>query len=774
MPRLAGHKKFSSKIPSRHHRYFTGRAEILRDLQKGFADRPGIGFPLTQLIYGLGGVGKTQVAAEYAYRFSETYSYVLWTDADSSLAAGSGFVEFASLLGLPEKNAESRADVIHAVKHWLERNDGWLLVFDNVEDPSLLKEYVPNNPRGHLLLTSRSHAFDSWGVTKSYELRVMSPDESVELLFTRTDRIDEKDEERNAAEDLANELGYLPLALDYAGAYIKETKARFRDYLTSFYVRRLELFKKPRVPENHTQAISTTWDINFQQVEKTSRVTANLLRVSAFLAPDNIPFELIAAGSNKLGAVIGSALSDAQNDPLLINEALGPLIQYSLITCDTDSRTYGVHRLVQEVLRSKMRSPIRRQWAERAVNAVAQAFPYIHGSEQWLLCERLLPHAKVALSLISDWGFVSRDAGRLANQVAHYYFKRGRYAEAEPLYRQSLAIRQQVLGEEDPEVGTSLNLLGELFRVQARYVEAEPLQERSLAIREKALGQNHPDVALTLDNLGAIYCATGRYAEAEPLFKRALSIRKKTLGMKHRKVAASFNYLAFLCHALGRFRESERLHKRALAIREHVLGPNHPHVARNLNNLALVYWAEGKYIEAEALHKRALVIRESQGIEHPDVAASLNNLASVYRDQRRYSEAAPLFQRALEIRRRVFGKLHPDVAATLHNIGLLFLIEQRYAEAMALLEEALSIREITLGSEHPYVAHTLHHLGLVYSAQGDLQKAENSFQKALAIRKRVLPEDHPDLVRTSQEYARIREAGDKPSEGGTEKVEKPT
>ena len=165
----------------------------------------------------------------------------------------------------------------------------------------------------------------------------------------------------------------------------------------------------------------------------------------------------------------------------------------------------------------------------------------------------------------------------------------GRYAEAEPLYKRALAIREKALGPDHPDVGTSLNNLAGLYRAQGRYAEAEPLYKRGLAITEKALGPDHPDVGTSLNNLAVLYQRQGRYAEAEPLYKRGLAIREKALGPDHPDVGTSLNNLAALYHAQGRYAEAEPLYKRALAISEKALGPDHPDVGTSLNNLAVLY-----------------------------------------------------------------------------------------------------------------------------------------------------------------------------------------
>jgi tetratricopeptide (TPR) repeat protein len=198
----------------------------------------------------------------------------------------------------------------------------------------------------------------------------------------------------------------------------------------------------------------------------------------------------------------------------------------------------------------------------------------------------------------------------------------GRYAEAEPLFKRALAIREKVLGPDHLDVGQSLTNLGDIYRCRGRYGEAEPLLIRGLAIREKALGPNHPAVGISLNDLALVYHGQGRYAEAERLYERAIAIYEKAFGPDHREVGTCLDNLARLYRAQGRYAEVEPLYKRAIAIYEKALGPDHREISVRLNNLAELYRMQGRYAEAEPLHKRALAIREKAGAVFGNVGAA--------------------------------------------------------------------------------------------------------------------------------------------------------
>jgi CHAT domain-containing protein/tetratricopeptide (TPR) repeat protein len=334
----------------------------------------------------------------------------------------------------------------------------------------------------------------------------------------------------------------------------------------------------------------------------------------------------------------------------------------------------------------------------------------------------------------------------LAN-LALVYENEGRYADAEPLFKQALAIEEKALGPEHPDVATSLNNLANVYYYEGRYTDAEPLDKRALAIREKVLGPENPSVARSLNNLAELYRAEGHYADAEPLQKRALAIREKVLGPENPSVALSLDNLAKVYQDEGRYADAELLQKRALAIEEKALGPEHPDVARSLNNLAAVYYYEGRYADAEPLLKQALAIREKAlGPEHPDVARSLNNLSELYRAEGHYADAEPLLKRALAIWETTIGPEHLEVATGLGDLAMVYRAEGRYADAEPLLKRALAIWETTLGPEHPEVAAGLGDLAAVYESEGRYADAEPLFNRALAIYEKALRPEHPSVA----------------------------
>jgi tetratricopeptide (TPR) repeat protein len=383
-------------------------------------------------------------------------------------------------------------------------------------------------------LTTRAQAMG--GLARKIELDTMSPQEGAPLLLRRAGLIahDATLESASPADhalaiDIVQAMDGLPLALDQAGAYLEETSESLSTYLTLYRQQRAELLKRRGglVP-THPDSVATTWSLAFKNVERANPAAIELMRLCAFLAPDAIPEELISDGAPHLGPILQPVAADR----LTLNAALAELLKYSLVRRDTTTHTLTIHRLVQAVIKNDLDEQTQRQWAERAVRAVKQVFPFDEPAP-WPRSQRYLPHALVCEELIKQWDITLDEASTLLHNAGIYFRARGQYQEAAPLYQYALSIKEKMYGHDHPNTDPLLNNLALLYSDQGKYTEAEPLYLRSLAICEKILGPDHPDTAMTLNNLAILYRNQGKYAEAEPLYLRALAIREKVLGPDH-------------------------------------------------------------------------------------------------------------------------------------------------------------------------------------------------------------------------------------------------
>jgi len=707
--------------------FFLGRDDVLAWLRQHLHAGQTLALSQPQAINGLGGVGKTQVALEYAYRHAQEYQAVFWIRADSRDALVAGFLEMAHALHLPERDEQDHIVIVAAVKDWFSQHPSWLLILDNADDLSLLPEFLPTPVRGHLLLTTRAQALGR--LANRIEIETLNLETAALLLLRRAGLLaldaplaQAEQSVRLAATQISEELDGLPLALDQAGAYLEETRCGLQQYLDLYQSHRAALLRhRGGLIQDHPDSVATTWSLSFAAIKQRSPAAADLLYLCALLHPDAIPEELFLQGASYLGP----ALAALEAEPLQFNQVLAVIQRYSLLRRASHEHMLSIHRLVQAVLQDAMSPQERGLWRERAIAVLNAGFPKVWPQlwDHWEQCSRLLPHVLIVAAATPP----EQDSLELASvlsKAADYLFQRAEYEQGEPLYRRALSMCEQMLGSEHHQVASPLNGLADLYREQGRYKEAEVLYQRALHLWER-WHQEHPEMYSPLNNMALLYWKLGRYAEAESLLQRALHPDTQAVGQEDPAISPFLNNLAILYIEQGRYAEAEPLLQRALQLDTQRFGQDHPETSYDLNNLAEVYQEQGRYAEAEALYQHALRIREQAlGQQHPEVAHPLNGLANLCRKQGRYAEAEALYQRALTIRCQQRGAQHPETAETLHDVARLYEAQNRPAQALPCYQQALAIREQRLGPEHPHTIDTRTRYTHLLQANGRLEKAE--------------------------------------------------
>ena len=457
---------------------FAGRDEDLADLHTALLGAKGAPVAL----YGLGEIGKTRLAIEYAWSREAVYSALLFVSASDGAALNAGLAGLTALeiLDLPEKGARDDATKITAVLRWLESNPTWLMILDNVDDPAAVAEVgklVPRLKGGHVVVTARASNFSA-GYRK-LEVSRLNENAAAQFLLDRTeaDRSKSKDDTALAL-TLARELGGLALGLEQAGAHIASDRIGFARYLKLWSESRDRLLGwTDETLTGSERNLATTWATSVARLTPESR---RLLDRLAFLAPDPVPDSL-------LDVAVPGAATDAD-----AYEARGGLYAYSLVSGvnaeDGGTPGFLVHRLVQGFARRALSDERRTEALREALEWVNAAFVSDPSDvRNWPILDPLAPHA-IAVARTADEAGIAAPTARLFNQ------------------------------------------LGLLFRAKANYAEAEPLMRRALAIDEKSQGPDHPNVGIDLNNLAALLQATNRLAEAERLFRGALAIRRRASG----------------------------------------------------------------------------------------------------------------------------------------------------------------------------------------------------------------------------------------------------
>jgi tetratricopeptide (TPR) repeat protein len=732
-PRFPGSLPPIWNVPHARNPNFTGREEHLASLKIALSS--GKTAALTQAIHGLGGVGKTQLALEYAYRNVAEYDVVWWVRSEEPATLAADYASLAKALDLPEKEAADQLLIIKAVKQWLEQNPKWLLVFDNAKDPAEVRKYIPRGETGHVLVTSRNA---NWrGIATLLDVKVLERKESVDFLLKRTGYTD-----REAAGALADALGDLPLALEQTGAYMEAKGRTLSDYLNMFTVHKNKLLNRAAPSTDYPDTVATTWNIAFDEVMQLSSSGADLLNLCAFLAPDNIPVELLNSGVQYLP----ESLTAVAADPLAFDDAVDPLRRYSLV--EITAETISVHRLVQAVNRDRLDEDEKKKWAEAAVRIVNEAFPFKSNDVlTWPVCSRLLPHALAAAEHAEALDVASDSTARLLNQMGLYLKGRAQFAEAKEMHERALAIDEAAYGPDHPDVAIDVNNLGLVLEDLGDMEEAKKMFERALVIDEAAYGPDHPQVAISVNNLGLILKDLGDLEGAKKMHERALIIGETAYGPDHPQVAIYVNNLGLVLEDLGDMEGAKKMYERALAIGEAAYGPDHPDVAISVNNLGLVLKVFGDMEGAKKMYERALAIGETAyGHDHPVVATYVSNLGLVLQDIGDLEGAKKNYERALAIGESTYGPDHPTLAIRVNNIGGVLQALEDVEGAKKMFERALAIGETAYGPDHPQVAIYVNNIGDVLKALGDMEGAKKNYERALAIGESTYGPDHPTVA----------------------------
>ncbi len=753
-------------VPFARNPLFTGREKILDALHAQLGNHQTVALTQSSALHGLGGVGKTQIALEYAYQHALEYGAVFWIGAETEEQMISSLLHIAEVLQLPERNDKEQQRVIAAVQRWLSSHSQWLVICDNVEDLALVPRFLPAVRSGAILITTRSQTLGT--LAQGVDLLPMAQEEGVLFLLRRAKVLApaatceevqrlamQMPAQHAAAVELVNALGGLPLALDQAGAYLEETRCGVPAYLDLFHNRRAVLLQqRGEGVRDHPESVSTTFALAIAATTERHPAVGDLLRVCALLQPDAIPEELFRQGAEHLGP----ELEGVCHDELEWNRLLAVACSYSLLHRQPEERTLSLHRLVQAVLYESMNEQEQMLWQRGIIAALNMLFPEdVFEVSGWSQCERLLPHVMMVIAPMSDQ-VVDLARTEVVQKTANYLLARGQYEQAKPLCLQALHMREQLLGSQHPDLVHLLYSLARISYEQGKYEQAEPFPKRALQIVEQSLGSEHFEMIYPLNGLSLIYWRQGKYELAEPLLVRAISIGEQAWGPEHPNIETSLNNLAILYAQQGKYELAEPLLVRAISIGEQAWGPEHPKTSNALNDLGELYVEQGKYEQAELLLRRALQIREQAwGPEHPEVARPRVGLARLYTKEGKYEQAEPLYQQVLDSREQALGPEHPEVAVVLDNLADLSVQQGKYELAESCYKRALHIWEQTVGAEHPNMAITLNGVANLYARQGRYEEAEALYQRALLICEQHLGQHHPETAQTLHDLAVLRQ-----------------
>ncbi|WP_051720638.1 tetratricopeptide repeat protein [Streptomyces sp. NRRL F-2799] len=676
--------------------HFVGRDGELGSLDAALA-RPGVA--LVQAVHGLGGIGKSTLAAHWAETREHGRRPVRWFTADSPAGVQQGLADLAVALQPALKVLPVDALAEWGVQ-WLASHTGWLVVLDNVNDPAHIAPLLSRAPGGRFLITSRLG--DGWGGNVALiRLDVLAPDESLHLISSIITRKGTRD--LDGAAELCEELGHLPLAVEQAGAYIAQTPFTTpRTYLQLLAEHPAEMYEQAGATTPDGRTVARVWTITLDHIASRQPLAVDLLRILAWYAPEAIPASL-------------ATLPDGT--PVQTNQALGLLTAYSMITPDPATGTLGVHRLVQALARTPdptnpHRPPDLIDRARQSATAnLDTALPRQWGDPAtWPRWRTFLPHID-ALTRHADPGTDTPVTARVLNEIGLYLEDQGLARRAIQTLRRAHTSSERTMGGDDPNTLTTRNNLADAYRAAGDPLRAITLHLQTLEDRIRVLGPDHPSTLTSRNNLANAYQAAG-----DPV--RAVTLHLQTLEDRIR-----------------------------------VLGPEHPDTLISRNNLANAYLDAGDFARGAALHEQNLDDRvRVLGPDHPDVLSSRNNLASAYVSARYPSRAIPLFEQILKDSARVLGPDHPSTLTSRNNLANACRAAGDPVRAIALHLQTLEDRIRVLGPDHPSTLTSRNNLAFAHRAIGDLDHAITLLQQSVALCLERFGADHPQTTRAQFAY----------------------
>jgi tetratricopeptide (TPR) repeat protein len=731
-------------IPFGRNPHFVGRQEEIQKIQNLITVPDG---PRKLAITGLGGVGKTQIALELAYRMRDTdpECSIFWIPCTSYEAVEQSCMSIAQMVGLHGVEA---AEVKERVQSYFNQtNKKWLLIFDNADDMRMwtkgsstappLKDIILRGENGHILFTSRNRQL-ALKLVGSNVVSVPDVDpETGKAIFQKLLLRKGLLHDDHVINSLLERLAFLPLAISQAAAYINQNDislARYMSMLGEQEASTIELLGKEFEDDGRyaeiQNPVATTWLVSFTQIHQVDQTASDYLSFMACVNPRDIPESILPATSSATRKV----------------EALGLLKAYSFVSAQVDDSIFSLHRLVHLATRNWLRKrKSLESWVAKAADQLDELFPDSNhdNRQKW---REYLPHAlyladSAEFQALQDkyHDFLARTGSCLQSD--------GRYGEAEIISRNVLEIRERVCGPDDADALTSVSQLGSVLAQQGKYAEAEAMHQRAFQGYKKALGPEHPHTLTSVSYLGSVLARQGKYEEAEAMHRRDLLGSEKVLGPEHPEVLTSVSNLGSVLDDLGKYEQAGAMHRRAFQGREKVLGPEHPSTLTSVSHLGSVLARQGKYKEAEAMYRQALQGYEKiLGHEHPSTLTGVSDLGSVLDDQGKYAEAEALHRQALQGYEKILGPEHPSTLTSVSHLGLALAQQGKYKEAEAMHRRDLLGSEKVLGPEHPSTLTSVSHLGSVLERQGKYEEAEAMHRRALQGYKKVLGPEHPHTL----------------------------
>lgn len=723
---------WGKRIPGRN-KHFTGRENLLEELRASLESSTQTAVvPLPQALQGLGGVGKTQLAIEYAWRYRGHYDLVWWVPADQPMLVPSTLAALTNDLKLPSASSTGIEEAAAAVRDALQRGDPidrWLLIFDNADEPEEIRDFIPQGGPGHVIITSRNNRWS--GVAETVSVDVFSQEESVAFLRKRLQR----ELAQSEAQLLAHELGDLPLALEQAAALQAMTGMSTEEYIELLREQTRALLGMNKSTE-YPHSMTAAWQLSVMEIESRLPAAAEVLRCLAFFGPDPIPREVFRRGNKSGARRMGPILSD----PLTLNQAFAELNRFALVKIEMEAGTVQVHRLVQALLRDSLKPEERDQIRHEVHQLLATGSPSNPEDTQfWDSYAVLMPHVRPS-GVISC---TDENVQRFGIDVIRYLSQTANYTSARSFGEEFLKSWTESGDPTSRNVLIMRRHLGTVLWQTGAYDESYAMNEETLDLMRTHLEPHDEETLRQSLIYAANLRAQGNFHEAHNQDKQALEAHKAKFGEYAPPTMRVINNLALDQALLTRYDDALELQQLAFLEQNSASeGVSKVELQLSWNGLARVARLAGDHARAVDLGEEAYAhgIRELQ-VEHALTLATARELSIARRRNGDIEGALELITETHGRLTKLYGADHPETMAATVALSNTLRQAGESQEAMRLARDVLPRYERRFGPDHPFTYGCAINLALLYRLRGDAQRAREMDEDA---RKGLLAKISPD------------------------------
>ncbi|KAJ7040191.1 hypothetical protein C8F04DRAFT_266505 [Mycena alexandri] len=730
--------------PSRN---FQGRQTILDKMQQFFATDSGK--QLIYVLHGLGGAGKTQIALKFIQGSSASFSDTFFVDASTLNTIETALKNIAVF--------KSVGDSIQDALKWLQSKKGWLLFFDNADDPKInLNLFLPQCDHGNIIITSRNPGLRTYG--EHSPVSGMEESDATTLLL-RSAAKENSGENLQVAADIVRKLFYLPLAIVQAGAFISKSED-LNGYLVLYAQNRAQLLReKPEQShDDYACTVYTTWQISFDRL---SQPAAMLLQLCSCLHYTGISEDIFSNASKYSFPLWLPPKEDLQEPSQALLCFLGPTREwsslnfldvtneikaYSLISFDAATKMFSIHPLVHAWSRSTLVDEGSSRLCIRSI--LGMSISEIPDHDMVLHSLRLMPHVDLVTPFNANLGADFRAA------FWGIYLGAGKLKEAQNLIEHTFEEYRLVFREDHLASLEAMHRLAVTYQRLGEYQKAEKLEVTVLEKRTKLLGEDHPDTLKAMGDLAVTHRALGEYKKAQELQVVVLAKQINLLGEDHPETVTTLGNLALIHHNLGEYKKAQELQVVVLEKRTRLLGEDHPETLMAMGNLAVTHRNLGEYREAQELQVAVLEKwTKLLGEDYPETLRAMGNLAVIHHSLGEYKEAQELQVEVLEKRTRLLGENHPETSMAMGNLAVTHRNLGEYKEAQEFQVVVLEKRTQLLGEDHPHTLIAIGDLAVTHRNLGEYKEAQELQVAVLEKWTKLHGEDYHETLRAMGDLA---------------------